>query len=184
VTLLKALGLLAALGAAWVAFLFFLQRPALFPAPRAAMGDRAALERARGESASLQLPFGAVESWLLPPIPERTPAPLLIYAHGNGELIDFWAESFGELRAAGLAVLLVEYPGYGRSGGTPSQASIGATLRFTGVPWAAARSHSWRDRDRCAPWCWNPRSRVSPILRAAMAFPDGSFATRSTHSPW
>jgi fermentation-respiration switch protein FrsA (DUF1100 family) len=128
VTILKTLGFLVALGAAWAAFLFLVQRPMLFPAPRAAMGDRAALDRAGGELVPLSLPIGIVESWLLPPEPLHTPAPLLIYAHGNGELIDFWAESFGELRAAGLAVLLVEYPGYGRSAGAPSQASIVATF--------------------------------------------------------
>ena len=51
--------------------------------------------------------------------PAPTPAPLLIYAHGNGELIDIQTRSVDALRAAGIAVLLVEYPGYGRSGGSP-----------------------------------------------------------------
>lgn len=49
----------------------------------------------------------------------------VLFAHGNGELIDMWARGFEPLRSQGIAVLLVEYPGYGRSGGSPSEASIG-----------------------------------------------------------
>ena len=68
---------------------------------------------------------GAVEALYLPP-PEGSanPAPALIFAHGNGELADFWAQPFEEVRSWGFAVLLVEYPGYGRSGGRPSEAAI------------------------------------------------------------
>ena len=64
----------------------------------------------------LNTSFGRVEAWYLPaiePAPER--APLLLFAHGNGELIDYWPEEFDEPRRWGAGVLLVEYPGYGRS---------------------------------------------------------------------
>jgi hypothetical protein len=92
------------------------------------MGDPEAIARAGGEVLWLELPFGRVECGLLPGAAGQGPAPLLIYAHGNGELIDYWAESFEPLRAAGISILLVEYPGYGRSEGRPSEASIRATL--------------------------------------------------------
>lgn len=52
------------------------------------------------------------------------PAPLLVYAHGNGELIDFWPAALQPYRELGLSVLLVEYRGYGKSAGSPSQAAI------------------------------------------------------------
>lgn len=75
------------------------------------------------------------EAWLLQPAagarlhPESAgPAPLIIYTHGNGELIDHWAAPFAAMTDAGVAVLLVEYPGYGRSGGRPSRDSIGAAI--------------------------------------------------------
>jgi fermentation-respiration switch protein FrsA (DUF1100 family) len=66
-------------------------------------------------------------------------APVLVFAHGNAELIDSWAEAFDEPRRWGLGCLLVEYPGYGRSGGSPSEASIaqamtGAYDVATGLP--------------------------------------------------
>ncbi|MFA7235315.1 MAG: alpha/beta hydrolase [Phycisphaeraceae bacterium] len=54
------------------------------------------------------------------------PAPLLVYAHGNAELIDIWPAALEPYRALGLSVLLVEYRGYGKSAGSPSQVAITA----------------------------------------------------------
>jgi len=74
----------------------------------------------------LPLSEGRVEAWYLPPL-ERTgpgPAPALIFAHGNGEIIDYWLGSLDGFRRLGMALMLVEYPGYGRSEGTPSESSI------------------------------------------------------------
>ena len=113
---------LAAIAAYW-ALLFFAQRWVLFPAPFAADGlqsDELGIERTWIEQPDLR-----AEAWLLPPLrPERGSAPLIVFAHGNGELIDHWAREFETAREWGLAVLLVEYPGYGRSAGAPSEDSI------------------------------------------------------------
>jgi pimeloyl-ACP methyl ester carboxylesterase len=80
-----------------------------------------------------------VEGFLLRPQPAAAaPAPLVIYAHGNGELIDYWLTEFAELQAHGVAVLLVEYPGYGRSGGAPSEASIQRAF-VAAYDWAVAQ---------------------------------------------
>jgi fermentation-respiration switch protein FrsA (DUF1100 family) len=87
----------------------------------------------------LSIPGARVEAWYLPPTKttgER--APLLIYFHGNGELIDYWATEFAEPRSFGFGALLVEYPGYGRSSGSPSQASITATA-LAAYDWATAQ---------------------------------------------
>src|SRR5262245_1468230 len=91
---------------------------AMEPEGRAAVG---------GEQVWLDADGDRVEAWMLP---ARTPgrAPLLIHAHGNGEAIDSWAESVTPLRDAGIAVLLVEFPGYGRSEGEPDDDSIVATF--------------------------------------------------------
>ena len=69
-----------------------------------------------------------VEAWFLRPPAEGSHFPLLIFMHGNGELIDHWLPAFEELSRRGIGVLLVEYPGYGRSGGTPNQGSITETV--------------------------------------------------------
>ncbi len=81
----------------------------------------------------LEMDFGKVEAWFMPPEEEtaQTPYPVVIFAHGNGEVIDFWPAEFREFNRMGMGLLLVEYPGYGRSEGSPSQE------RITGVFTAA-----------------------------------------------
>jgi fermentation-respiration switch protein FrsA (DUF1100 family) len=110
--------------AGWWALCFAVQRSLLFPRSIAA-GGAADLERARGERLWLEPPGGRVEAWLLPAVGRAEPRrPLVLFAHGNGELIDHWLDELEPLRFLGVSVLLVEYPGYGRSAGSPSQASI------------------------------------------------------------
>lgn len=93
-----------------------------------------ALELANGESVWLEVDGKRVEAWFLP-AHRPGPAPLVINTHGNGELIDQWAERVTPLRDAGVGVLLVEYPGYGRSEGKPSEKSITGTM-LAAYDWA------------------------------------------------
>ncbi len=74
--------------------------------------------------------FGKVETWFLAPNlgHKVKSAPAVIFAHGNGEVIDFWPDELKKFNRLGIGVLLVEYPGYGRSEGTPSQKSITETF--------------------------------------------------------
>ena len=55
-------------------------------------------------------------------------APLLIFTHGNGEIIDIWVDQLQPLLDAGIAVLLVEFPGYGNARGKTSMGSIHRTV--------------------------------------------------------
>ena len=48
----------------------------------------------------------------------------VIFAHGNAESVDQQTEIVELYHRAGLHVLLPEYRGYGRSGGSPSQAGV------------------------------------------------------------
>ncbi|MDY6952247.1 MAG: alpha/beta hydrolase [Thermodesulfobacteriota bacterium] len=111
---------------AYCCLLFLFQRQVVFP--RHHIG--APLGMAKGipglERILLKTSYGKVEAWFLPATtnPGGGPTPAVIFAHGNGELIDFWPHEFGPATALGLGVLLVEYPGYGRSEGSPSQRSI------------------------------------------------------------
>ncbi|GLI38037.1 alpha/beta hydrolase [Geobacter hydrogenophilus] len=72
--------------------------------------------------------FGRVDAWFLPApgIKAGQTGPVVLVFHGNGEVIDFLPEEAEDFRALGMGVLLVEYPGYGRSGGSPSEESITA----------------------------------------------------------
>lgn len=70
-----------------------------------------------------------VETWFLPPRgASGARSPAVLFGHGNGETIDDLPSTLAPLREMGLGILLVEYPGYGRSTGKPSEASIGATF--------------------------------------------------------
>ena len=73
---------------------------------------------------------GKVEMWYLPTSDssKNQPYPAMIIAHGNAELIDSWLPIVDGIRELGISVLLVEYPGYGRSEGEPSESSLTETF--------------------------------------------------------
>jgi uncharacterized protein len=116
--------------------IFLVQRQVAFPAP-SPRGAPARPPDAR--QVWLESAAGRTEAWLLPPLGRGAGLPpVMLFAHGNGELIDYWPGEFEEPRRAGMAVLLVEYPGYGRSGGHPSERSIGQVMAAA-FDWAAAQ---------------------------------------------
>ena len=110
------------LGIAW------LQRKLLFPSHLVQLRAQASLP-ADGEHWWLDTEQGRVEAWFLPAQQVSARAPLLVFAHGNGELIDDWPELLRPYRAQGLNVLLPEYRSYGRSAGTPSEQTIVRDVR-------------------------------------------------------
>jgi pimeloyl-ACP methyl ester carboxylesterase len=124
-TLVKILVWILLIYLVYAGFLFAFQRHVLFPRSQipAVSSPKPDLPL---ERIWLTTSFGKVEAWLLPPMRAATdgPAPALVFAHGNAELIDFWVDEFSRLTSLGLAVLLVEYPGYGRSEGHPCQDTI------------------------------------------------------------
>ena len=98
------------------------QRGLMYPAPPVALAPARPLD---AQPVWLVSAAGRTEAWFLPPLGAATvPAPLLVFAHGNGELIHHWPAEFLAPRGWGVGVLLVEYPGYGNSGGAPSRATI------------------------------------------------------------
>ena len=121
------------IGGAFVAT-WAIQRYVTFPSPPDTAWNPAARTAAGGEEIWLDAQGERVEAWFLPGR-GPTPTALVIYAHGNGELIDMSAGDFGPLRDAGVSVLQVEYPGYGRSAGSPSEESLTAAL-LAAYDWA------------------------------------------------
>jgi len=88
---------------------------------------------------------GYVESWFLPATAAgaetglrvvarfgaQARAPVILFFHGNGELIDYQDFIVENYRRLGCSVLLPEYRGYGRSSGRPSQDAVVAdAVRF------------------------------------------------------
>ena len=108
----------------WAGVIVLAQRRMLFP-------GRTASPLAQGESLPgarlhlIELPGARVEAWWLPAADTAVrPTPAVIFTHGNMELVDEWVGSFEPLRRAGAGVLLLEYPGYGRSTGVAAERSV------------------------------------------------------------
>ena len=67
---------------------------------------------------------GRAEAWFLPAAGPG-PAPAVVFFHGNGEFIDDWADLLRPFPdELGVHLLLVEYPGFGRSTGVPSRDAV------------------------------------------------------------
>lgn len=113
---------LAALAyAGYLLLVFSVQRSIVFPGAGAGSAAADTLPPPGVERLWLDLPFGRVEAWLLD---AGVGTPVALFAHGNGELIEDWSVPMELLRQRGVSVLLVEYPGYGRSDGRPSRGAI------------------------------------------------------------
>jgi fermentation-respiration switch protein FrsA (DUF1100 family) len=126
----KYIGLAMLAYVVYCALVFALQRQMIFPRSQIGYGPVSLPDNLPIEKFWLAIPGASVESWYIPPtggpLNERKPA--LIFAHGNAERIDVCIGQLMPFTALGIGVLLVEYPGYGRSTGAPSQKSITATF--------------------------------------------------------
>lgn len=56
-----------------------------------------------------------------PPPPDR---PTLLFLHGNAQTVFEWALVSKDLQATGCGLLLIDYPGYGKSTGRPTESSL------------------------------------------------------------
>jgi pimeloyl-ACP methyl ester carboxylesterase len=108
--------------------LYFFQTSLIYPGVRTSVAAEPPSSPGM-EVVHLSSAPGATEALFLPPaLPPAGPYPGMIFTHGNGEVVDFWVGSFDGFRERGIGVLLVEYPGYGRSNGVPSESNIRAVL--------------------------------------------------------
>lgn len=101
-----------------------LQKPEIFPLAGKGFIDNkeaTAESQASVEKKWFEVDGGKIESWLLADEQKRS---TLIFAHGNTGYIDNNLEFARTIQSLGYHVLLVEYPGYGRSIGKPSEATI------------------------------------------------------------
>ena len=120
--LLRIVVIVAAVYGCYAALLTVAQRWLVYPGRTIRVAQQPPVA-AGMEQLWLTTPAGRTEAWLLPAVgshPTR-PQPLVLFFHGNGEVIDFIPEQVSGLRSLGLHVLLVEYPGYGRSAGSPGE---------------------------------------------------------------
>jgi uncharacterized protein len=107
----------------YLCILYFMQSALIYPGTK----DRVDSVAPRPDGADLfhiSTTKGNVDALFLPADAHATRQPAVIFGHGNGEVIDYWVSALRGFQDRGISVLLVEYPGYGRSTGSPSEQSI------------------------------------------------------------
>jgi pimeloyl-ACP methyl ester carboxylesterase len=111
-----------------------LTRAMLYPAPPVGVPSP---PLAPLEEVELDGEDGRVVAWYLAPPPE---GPAVLVLHGNGENLETLRRSgiFDSWEALGAGVLAVDYPGYGRSAGSPSEAGAVAAA-VAGLDWLGSR---------------------------------------------
>lgn len=127
---------LGAVGALVLLMLPSFARQMLYPAPPVRVPPAPAPLR----EVSLELPAGErIVGWVGESPGLSPDAPLVLFFHGNGENLETlrqW-DFYDLLGQMGIAWLAVDYPGYGRSTGTPSEEGLYATGEAA-VRWAKA----------------------------------------------
>jgi fermentation-respiration switch protein FrsA (DUF1100 family) len=126
---------------AYAAALYHLQDAIVFPGQYRPRVDSPGPGDATIEQVWLTRPDGVrIEAWYQPGegCTASSPGPALLYFHGNYDVVDtgWWIAAHAVPR--GVTTLVMEYRGYGRTGGQPSEAALvadGVALH----DWLAAR---------------------------------------------
>ena len=111
--------------------LWAFQEKMTFPAPRAPLPDPTQV-LGYGEQIELRMQDGTrLVGWYLPPAAEggegrrgAAKAPGLLWFYGNGETIGAIWPTIRDFRPPHAALLVVDYPGYGASGGHATEAGM------------------------------------------------------------
>lgn len=88
----------------------------LFPAPAPTYGEKL--------PGLVMIPGAQGGKYAAVFLPNPQARHLVLYFHGNGEDLGIDLPHLQDLRAAGFAVLAVDYPGYGLTGGTATEAGL------------------------------------------------------------
>lgn len=105
-----------------LAAVYVMQDALIFPGARS--GRTSSLPLVQGVTAS-DLPLGDGSRFRIAEgEPAEIPKGLLLFFVGNGEDLRSGVQWAGELTGYGVATVVAEYPGYGRSGGRPSVSSF------------------------------------------------------------
>lgn len=181
-TVITAVIVLLALVAALMALVRLIEpRLAFFPTagedvtPRdfGARFDAVAIATADGER---------LHAWSLP---ADVPRAQVVYFHGNGGNLSVWAPILAALPRHGYSTLAVDYRGYGRSTGQPSERGLYRDV-------AAVLEYAWQHRDARVPMVYWGRSLGTAMAAAAASvkppdrivlesgFPDAATLVRSS----
>src|SRR5882762_9337586 len=125
-----ALRIIVGLGLAYallVLLAWLFQDRLAFPAPRGDVPDPKGVGVENGEKVELTVKDGTtLVGWFLKPrTGEHAPSfPALLWFYGNGETVAAIWPIVREFQPPGTAVLVVDYPGYGGSGGRATEPAL------------------------------------------------------------
>src|SRR4051794_13281881 len=140
---LVAIALLAWCGA--VALLYLAQRSILFPIPETRRTSPQAAGLPQAEEHLLQTSDGEqLVAWHVPP---RAGKAVVLFFHGNGDILAWRAPWFANLIADGTGLVAVSFRGYAGSSGSPSEAGLlndaEAAYAFAAQRYPPERIVSW-----------------------------------------
>jgi fermentation-respiration switch protein FrsA (DUF1100 family) len=143
-----------------VAALYFGQRSLMYRPPETIARTPASAGFPEASNVRIKTADGEqLVSWFAPP---KEGKPIVIFFHGNAEVISWRVKRFQKLTENGVGLLAVSFRGYGGSTGSPSEAGLiadgEAAYRF-----AAARY----GENRIAIWAYSLGSGVGVRLAAA-----------------
>lgn len=130
----------AAIGA-----LYVFQRALLYPAPQTFKTDPAAAGFPEAQEVVLDTKDGEkVIIWHVPP---KNGKPVVLFFHGNGEVLAWREPRFRAMTADGTGLVAVSFRGYGGSSGTPSEEGLLndglAAYEFAAAHYQASRIVPW-----------------------------------------
>ncbi len=145
-----------------LAALFFAQRHLIYPIPQTARTPPEAAGLREAEEHVLATDDGAsIILWHVPAKPGRR---VVLYFHGNGDVLAWLAGLFREITADGTGLVALSYRGYGGSSGSPSESALS---RDAAVVYDFARARY--DAGRIVPWGFSLGSGVAVALAAEHA---------------
>jgi fermentation-respiration switch protein FrsA (DUF1100 family) len=151
---LACLGYLGALAA-----LFLAQRSFIYPIPQTTRTAPGATGFREAQEHVLTTVDGErIIVWHVPARPDRR---VVIYFHGNGDVLAWLVGRFREITSDGTGLIAVSYRGYGGSSGRPSEIGL---LQDAAAAYAFAVTHY--PANRIVPWGFSLGSGVAVALAA------------------
>lgn len=143
-----------------LAALYLMQRAVMYPAPQAQRTAPAAAGFTQAQEIVLETADGEKAiAWHVPP---RDGKPVVLFFHGNGEVLAWRVPRFRAIVEDGAGLIALSYRGYGGSSGTPSEAGLiadaEAAYRFAASRYAP---------QRIVPWGYSLGSGVAVAIAAA-----------------
>lgn len=145
-TLLRwALGSLVLLYLAAVVALYLLQRSLLYPIPQAERTSPSAAGFPEAEEIVAETADG--EHVILWHVPPKAGRPVVLFFHGNGDILAWRVPRFRALTSDGTGLVALSFRGYAGSSGRPTEQGLlqdgAATYDFAAARYAAARIVPW-----------------------------------------